>query len=62
MPHLLLLLILLINPSDFGCGLGIQMLLPTLLKALLKVKKVSRIDLIDVVTLFHVQIGDSSLR
>jgi hypothetical protein len=49
------------NPSDLGCGLRILMLLPSLLKALLEVSKVSRIDLIDVVTLFHVKIGDPGL-
>ena len=61
MPHLLLFLILLMNPSDLGCGLSILVLLSPLLKAPLELSKVSRVDLIDVVTLFHVQIGDAGL-
>jgi hypothetical protein len=61
MPHLLLLLILLMYPRDLGCGLSILILLPSLLKAPLELSKVSRVDLIDVVTLFHVQIGDAGL-
>lgn len=61
MPHLLLFLILLMNPSDLGCGLSILILLSPLLKAPLELSKVSRVDLIDVVTLFHVKIGDAGL-
>ena len=61
MPHLLLLLILLMNACDLGCGLSILILLSPLLKAPLELSKVSRVDLIDVVTLFHVQIGDAGL-
>ena len=61
MPRLLFLMILLMNPSDLGCSFSILMLLPSLLKALLEVSEVSRIDLIDVVTLFHVQVRDSGL-
>ncbi len=49
------------NPSNLGCGLSILMLLSSLLKAPLEVSKVSSIDLVDVVTLFHVQVGDAGL-
>jgi hypothetical protein len=61
MPHLLLLLILLMYPSDLGRGLSILILFSPLLKASLELSKVSRVNLIDVVTLFHVQIGDAGL-
>ena len=61
MPHLLLLLILLMYPSDLGRGLSILILFSPLLKASLELSKVSRVDLIDVVALFHVEIGDAGL-
>ena len=61
MPHLHFFIVLLMNPSDLGCGLSILMHLSFFLKAPLEVSKVSRIDLVDKVTLFHVQVGDAGL-